>query len=374
MIDPILVEKILLILVSLYFLMSLFIHIGLSRKKSLSEAMPKVSVLVAVRDEAQNIARCLNSLVGTDYPRDKLEIVVIDDQSSDQTVPIVSDYLEKYPYIKLLSINGEIDGLKGKMNALHQGIEFASGDLLLITDADCEVPVQWISGYVQQFTDNVGIAGGLTLLSQRKESESWFQKIQALDWVFLQTIASGTAEIGLPVTILGNNMAFSRQVYQQVGGFPGIGFSITEDMALMRAIVKQTNRKVRYHLRPETVIYSQAAPDWLSFYHQRKRWILGGKHTSLWGYFLIGLGVVTHLFLIISLFLGIPWPIWSVAFSIPFLANLSLLGRILRRIERLDLLKYFLHFEIFYFLYLIVFSLLTPFIRKVEWKGRVYSE
>ncbi len=374
MINHITPGQVLILLSALYLIMGLFIHLGLIRNISSSNKLPQVSILIAVRDEEENIAQCLESVIGINYPKDSLEVIVIDDQSRDGTAAIVSRFERKYSFIKLLCVTGNSEGLKGKMNALHQGIKFASGDLLLVTDADCRVPSDWVKGYVTQFDDGVGIAGGLTLLSRKGDRESWFQKIQALDWVFLQTVASGTAEMGLPVTILGNNMAFTRQAYEAVGGFPAIGFSITEDMALMRAIAKQTNQKVRYQLRPETTIYSQAAPDWRSFYRQRKRWILGGKHTSLWGYFLIGLGVAAHLFLIVSLFWGISFNTWFIAFAIPFFTNLSLTGRILHRIRRLDLLKYFLHFEVFYFLYLIVFALITPFIRKVEWKGRVYSE
>ena len=130
-----------------------------------------------------------------------------------------------------------------------------SGEIILVTDADCQVNPGWAEAIVAHFTPETGMVGGVTLLEYPKDDSGFWARLQALDWLFLQAIASGMTGAGRPVSILGNNFAFRRAAYDETGGFRRIGFSLTEDMALMQAIA---GLKQAVQLDPEFV------PAWLS--------------------------------------------------------------------------------------------------------------
>jgi cellulose synthase/poly-beta-1,6-N-acetylglucosamine synthase-like glycosyltransferase len=311
----------------------------------------------------------LESILKIKYPKSFLDVIIINDHSTDKTYAYAQAYAEKCDHISVLNISTDSEGLTGKMNALAQGIERARGEIILITDADCLVPPDWVEHYVSYFTPDVGMVGGLTVL----ESGGFFAKLQGLDWIFLQAIASGTAGIALPITILGNNFAFRKKAYREVGGFSKIGFSVTEDMALLNAIYRETKWKIKYPLTKDTAIKSEPAPTLKSFYQQRKRWITGGRKVSWWGYFLMFSAYSAHLLMLLL------WPVnlmSTLAFILVVLclvADFILLYTILGRIKRKRLLLLFIFFELFYIFYTLSLALLFIVPVRVHWKGRKFD-
>ena len=103
----------------------------------------RVSVLIPARNEADNILNCLEGLLRQDFPSDLLEIIVIDDHSTDATAGLVSGL--STPNLRLLQQSGSAQGKKA---ALAYGIREASGTLIMTTDADCTHPVDWVAGFV----------------------------------------------------------------------------------------------------------------------------------------------------------------------------------------------------------------------------------
>src|SRR5438105_15709375 len=92
--------------------------------------VPTVSVIVPCRDEERYIARCLDSIAATDYPRERLEVLVVDGLSEDRTRSIVADYGARYPFIRLLDNPGRIPP-----TAVNAGIRAARGEILVRMDA-----------------------------------------------------------------------------------------------------------------------------------------------------------------------------------------------------------------------------------------------
>ena len=361
-----------IILLILYIAITIFIHFGLTKTVKKNNLQPSVSIIISARNEEQNLETCLHTIEILNYPKNKWDVLIINDRSSDNTKEIAENFCEKHSNFSLLNIKEEKYGLAGKINALAQGIEKTSGEIIMITDADCEVPVDWIEEYVNYFENAVGMVGGLTVLSKKEVKEKIFFKLQALDWIFLQAVASGSCQNGLPISILGNNFAFRREAYEQVGGFKNSGFSITEDMLLLQTIHQTGNWKIVYPLNNLISIYSKPVNNLSEFFQQRKRWVLGGRNTHWWGYFISIIALTTHLFMVGLALFGI-WDLVFIIFLLTFLADLSLYGRILKRINRLDLFKMFLPFKLYYIFYTIIFSLVLLISRKVQWKDTSYN-
>lgn len=111
-----------------------------SRYRKNREYEPLVSIVTAARNEEHNIRACVESLIQIQYPKEKLEIIVVDDNSTDATSQIIHELAEKYSNVKVINAKQSIDRLRGKANAITQGIDISSGEIILMTDADCVVP------------------------------------------------------------------------------------------------------------------------------------------------------------------------------------------------------------------------------------------
>lgn len=356
----------------LYFIIGLLIHLGLTKKYTKSDKQPKTTILVAARNEENYLPACLDSLVNQTYPSDLLQIIVLNDQSSDNTQKIILDYQENHTCLELLNIDHEQNGLRGKMNALAQGVDQASGEIILITDADCRVPDSWVSEMVAYFTGEIGLVGSLTAINQSNRKSHLFDNIQTLDWFFLQAIAAGTAGINFPVSVLGNNFGFRKSVYDQVGGFRRIGFSLTEDMALLNAIVKNTHYKIIYPLKKECMIQSIPLNQFRDFFQQRRRWLSGGIKAPVWGWILMSTSFLAHLSIVVNLVLSnFTIPVFS-GLLLTLGIDLSLQWRMILKSGYVELKKYFIFFEIFYFIYTIILAIGVLIPVGIKWKGRSY--
>jgi len=356
-----------------YFIIGLLIHFGLSKKYWRIDHSPKTTVLIAARNEENHLPDCLDSFREQTYPSELLQIIVLNDQSTDATQQIVLDNKKQLPNLELLNIIDDQNGLRGKMNALAQGMAKAKGEIILITDADCRVPGTWVSEMVAHFTENVGLVGGLTEINHPGKKAHIFDRIQTLDWFFLQAIAAGTAGMKLPVSVLGNNFGYRKSAYDQVGGFRRIGFSLTEDMALLNAIVKNTNYDIVYQLNQESMIQSLPLNHIQDFFGQRKRWLSGGLRGPIWGWVLMSASFIAHFLILLNMgILNFTLPVLS-GLVLTIGIDLSILWRMILRSGSENLKRYFIPFEIFYFFYTIIIALNAIIPGKISWKGRSFK-
>ncbi|MEQ8576750.1 MAG: glycosyltransferase, partial [Fulvivirga sp.] len=109
---------------------------------------PKVSILLAVRNEEENIERCLSSLVALDYPKDKIEILIGDDNSSDGTYELIEQLIEHHPNCYLFKIDERVSHQKAKAKVLVQLAPKATGQYYFVTDADMRLPESWVKEMV----------------------------------------------------------------------------------------------------------------------------------------------------------------------------------------------------------------------------------
>ncbi|MFQ6064872.1 MAG: glycosyltransferase [Candidatus Bathyarchaeia archaeon] len=174
------------------------------------EILPTVSIVVPVRNGAATIGELLESLLKIDYDSHRLEIVVVDGNSTDKTRDIVTEYP-----VKLLTQEGE--GLNAGRNT---GIRHSNGEIIAFTDADCVVPENWITQIVQNFREpEVGCVGG--------NSEGWYNNFLSRyadnSVVPIQRIFSKRQKLDMIKLVsdspAGSNTAFRREAIEKVGGF-----------------------------------------------------------------------------------------------------------------------------------------------------------
>ena len=262
-----------------YALTVLFLRSGLLRLRSAprSEAQPTVSVLVAARNEENVLSRCLNALLNQVYPTERLQIVVADDRSTDRTPEILARYQPRFAgRLVVVRVDAVPAGLSPKKHALTQAVPRATGELLLTTDADCVPPPNWVADTVARFTDSVGVViGPAPFFPERR----LLNRVQRVENLTRELVAAGAAGWNLGVTATGRNLAYRRQVFEQVNGFAASRHSLSgDDDLFVQQVARRTDWNITYNLNPAVAVPSPAPGRVGSFLAQYRRHISAGKH------------------------------------------------------------------------------------------------
>lgn len=348
---------------------------GLTRvpkRRDLPDKLPFVSIIVAARNEANNIARTLDSLLEIDYPRDRFEIIISDGASTDSTPDIVEGYAQRFPCVHLHRAD-QNRKIRGKANAVHQAVERSKGEFIFLTDADCIVQKTWVKETLKFFTDDVGLVCGITIPKEldKTKRDNWFSAIQSLDWCYVLGVSSGRASIGFPIGGIGNNFTFRKQTYQEIGGYENIKFSITEDFALFQTILK-SRWKIVFPTLYETHNFTEPMQTVADLYAQKKRWTLGGLDASAVHGFFALLMFLVHLFAVLSFFF-LPIGKALAILGVKFVSDLLIVFPVLIKLREMWLLRYFVFFEVYYFVFVFLVPITIAFNRSVQWKGIIYD-
>ena len=257
------------------YVVQTFIFIVGSKKKfgKIGESvLPSVSVIVAARNEKDNILDCLHSLDELKYPEDKIEIIMVNDHSTDETGRLIKEFIAGKDKFKYLEPESEIGTLKGKTNALANAIRKANGEIILTTDADCVVSPTWAMELASYYKPDVAMVCGYT--DQLKNT--LFGGMQSTDFLYLLMVAGGVMNLGKPLSCIGNNMSYRKSVYDEIGGYESLPFSVTEDFNLLMAMHKLRKYKIIYPMTSEGMVTSKPCPTWKALYRQKKRWAKAG--------------------------------------------------------------------------------------------------
>ena len=233
--------------------------------------LPHVSILLAARNEAANLPRCLASLRALDYPAALLEILVGDDGSTDGTGAVAEAALAGFGgRCEVISITEVLGLARGKANVLAHLARRATADYFFITDADIALPPTWVAGMLAHAAPGVGTVTGLTVVA----GPGLLARVQGLDWLLALSLIQVGSDAGQPMTAMGNNMFVTRAAYFATGGYEALPFSVTEDYALFVA-VQARGFGFRQVFGPAVRAGSQPAGSWGALVRQRRRWLRG---------------------------------------------------------------------------------------------------
>ncbi len=228
-----------------------------------------ISIVVAARNEENNIENCLQSLLGQNYPPDKFEIIIVDDGSADRTASIVKYFSERFSNIRLLSLMPDpLQKTGRKPAALAKGIAQANGEIILTTDADCLVPPRWIEIMANHFEEGVVFVAGPVV---ERDSKTFFAKMEQLEFLGLITTAAGLIGSGRPIICNGANLAYQKDAFTSAGGFSETNSS-NDDESLMNQIVHRKIGKVVFAPEADAVVTTNSSNTISTFLRQRVRW------------------------------------------------------------------------------------------------------
>ena len=255
-----------------------------------------------------------------------------------------------------------------------KGLEESSGEIICLTDGDCQVSTTWLKSLLSGFTPETGVVGGFTILANSIEQKNRLANVQALDWIYLLAIAAASSKLGIPLSWVGNNLAFRRCVYDEIGGYMALGDSLIEDFSFLKAVAEKTNWKMRFEISSDSVVYSQPELPYRRFYQQRKRWAAGIFQVKLFGKILILVSSLTHVMLVSTFFIPQYRFVTILGIFVKLLADFILIFTISRKLGKTRLLyNSFWGFELHYLLYTTILPFFLLFDRQIEWKDRKYN-
>jgi cellulose synthase/poly-beta-1,6-N-acetylglucosamine synthase-like glycosyltransferase len=280
-------------------LMAFVVGDAMNRRRSLRMAAnplapidaPRTSVIVPARNEAAGISACLESILACNWPRGSLELVVVDDHSTDGTADVVRDVQAQHPDadIRIIEMAHTVDAAvpRGhKKRAVAEAMNASTGEILLVTDADASVPPDWIRLMVAHLEPGVGcVAGPIAYHPAAGRGESgtaftrWLGPVVALEYAGLQGIASGAIGLGRPMVSFGASSGYRREAIRDVGGFDGLyGVSSGDDALLMQRMAYESAWRVAWCAHPGAIVRTAPAATVRAFWQQRRRWITGTVH------------------------------------------------------------------------------------------------
>jgi cellulose synthase/poly-beta-1,6-N-acetylglucosamine synthase-like glycosyltransferase len=342
---------------------------GAPRSRSTGASpLPPVSIVIPFKDEAHNLPDLLSSFARQYYPAG-FELVLVNDRSTDAFRPLLEAFQNVNPHIPLRLVDSHYDPsirLTSKQQALEKGVDHASHDWLVFTDADMQFSPDWLSTLMSGAAEQETLIYGHTALRTRKRS--LFQHLQGFQLEFLFATAYAFHHSGIPGSCMGNNLALPKRLYEQIGGQRGIGYSIVEDRDLFYAVLKAGCRPVP--TEPFAAhAFSYPVERFGSFLQQALRWAKGGLQGRLaLQPFILLFGLQNVLLPVAALGLLSAAATWSVAASL--LALFVFVAATFRRIGSRQSLLLFPLFLLFLMVQTILVTGNLLLRRPVRWKDR----
>ncbi len=194
---------------------------------------PQVTVLVTAHNEAERIEACLGAIRGQDFPMERVEVLLVDDRSTDQTAERARG--AGLANLRVLRLEEPVPGLTTRQAALDLGLRAARGEIVLVTDAGGRVPRDWMRELVGHMGYRDGAVTGPVIFAGRPRALARFQ---SLDVLMVYNLYAWAHRRGLACGVFAANLAIRRQAYLEIGGFEQIGFAPAPDLALGQALCR----------------------------------------------------------------------------------------------------------------------------------------
>ncbi len=331
-----------------------------------------ISVIIPFRNESENILASLRSLENQLYPKEKYEVIYVNDSSDDDSPQKILK-AEKSSNVKIISVPSDYSKNAHKKRAIRFGIANSNGKIILTTDADCVHNKDWLKQMISCFDDETGFVSGPVKFI---EENTLFEKLQKLEFSGLVLTGAGLIGINKPAICNAANIAYRREAYESVHGFEDhLNLSSGDDELLMQKIWSDKKYKVKFCWHNDAVVETKGNESLEKFYHQRKRWASKGLFYSdkllifkLLLIFLFYLGMMTQILLALfysSLFL--------LSFFISLIIKSSIESFIIKRgvgfIISKKILRYIPIAEIFQIPYIIIAGI-SGALGNYTWKER----
>ena len=332
-----------------------------------------VTVIVAIRNEENQINGLLQDLKTQHYPPHLLEVIIVDDYSEDNSAGIIKNFLREVPFKMQVIQLAKVGGNPGKKGAVAAGVAAATGELLVFTDGDCRVPTNWLLNMAYMYTTFKAkfISGPVFY----HKPQNLFGHLQLVEFASLIGTGGSSIALGKPNMCNGANLAYPKTIFEEAGGFSGNDHIPSgDDEFLMHKVQRLYPKGILFLKALEATVYTAPKPDLAGFLAQRIRW------SSKWpAYHNVGVKVLAVLVFGVNLglfvaailaALGYFWVkflLWAILFKI--LVDIIFLSPILSFFKKKKYLLLVAPLQLIYIPY-VVLTALVGLKGNYTWKGR----
>ncbi|EMJ5874821.1 TPA: glycosyltransferase [Clostridioides difficile] len=239
---------------------------------------PMISILVPAHNEAKVIGRTVESLLLLNYPKSKMELIVINDNSSDNSKEILENIKDRYNNYNFTIINTDsLTGGKGKSNALNIGYTISKGDFIAVYDADNTPDKNALRYLVQTIVINDELGAVIGKFRTRNKNKNLLTKFINIETLSFQWMSqAGRWQLFNLCTIPGTNFILRRSIIEEIGGWDSK--AIAEDTEISFRIYK-LGYKIK--LVPQSITWEQEPETVKVWIKQRTRWAKGNIYVLM---------------------------------------------------------------------------------------------
>ena len=340
------------------------------KRFSKKEFSPKTSfsIVVPFRNEKDNLPNLLHSISLLHYPKELVEVILVDDDSDDE--------------FRIQNLEFRIQMVKNirksnspKKDAIETAIEIAKNDWIITTDADCLVQKDWLTIYDQYIQENEVemVASGVCYVPKK----DFLSAFQNLDFLSLQGATIGSYGINQPFMCNGANFAYFKQFFKELNGFQGNEtIASGDDVFLLQKAVSVAPEKVGFLLAKESIVATKPVATWSELFQQRVRWASKSTgYSSLYGKLLALVVFGGNLGWIVSFLLWLigflDQNIFMLFVALKFLIDFILIYKTASFFE--SKLQYVLASSLLYPFFSVSVAVYSLF-GKYSWKGRNFKK
>ncbi len=336
-----------------------------------AERLPSIAVIVPFRNEAVHLPHLVSDLLAQEYPADCLEILLIDDHSTDQ--PKLPAQGGGARVLRLQDFPAQAHTVAHKKAALDLGIAHTEAAVIVTTDADCRWPAGGVRRLAHRFAEGADVVLGPVFIAP---VAGLCDALQALDLAGYQLFTAATVAAGTPALANGAHFAYRRSAFVAVGGYRGVDHLPSgDDVLLLHKFAAQPGLRIAYATDPAGLVTTAPVAGWGAFWRQRLRWAgKAGNYASPTLSLAQVLAFVTSASILGALLLGlfIREFLWAalVAWILKAIIDAVLLASVCRHYGRGELMRWFVPVQLIYPFYLVSVGLAALLGLRAEWKGR----
>jgi cellulose synthase/poly-beta-1,6-N-acetylglucosamine synthase-like glycosyltransferase len=356
--------------VLIQLLFTIFIHGRLAFFKAKSPVNesnpPPVSVIIAARNESDNLYENLPLILEQDYS--EFEVIVVNHQSSDDSAYLLNAYARQYPHLKIIEVAQSKHLKPGKKLPITIGIKGAKNDVLVLTDADCKPNSKnWLKHVTQELLSGKDLVIGYSPYARKK---GFLNKLIRFDtaWIGMNYMSMALARI--PYMSVGRNLAYTKQLFESVKGFKShYAIPSGDDDLFIQDAAKKNNYSIC--IDKESFMISEPHESFSGWLRQKTRHFSTSSHYKVFKKLLLGIYPLSMLIMCISFIILLcdsefRWLSLSV-FLFTTIIKWWIQGRCLKKLEGEKFIPFLPFWDLFYALIMPVLFYTTDKKETVKW-------
>ena len=342
-----------------------------------SQPQTKFSVIIPFRNESENLQELIGSIAELNYPTSMFEIILIDDNSTDDSVTIIQKEQASFSSLNIKLLANEHLTNSPKKDAIAKGINNASHEWIVTTDADCVLPKYWLDCYdyfIKSTTSNVLVAP-----VTYKKTKSFLERFQLLDVMSLQGATIGGFGLKKPFLCNGANLAYKKRFFRDINGFEGnTNIASGDDIFLLEKAIKHEKNTIHYIKNNQITVTTIPQPSFKSLKSQRVRWAAKtssykNAFAKLTGFIVLVMNALIVCLPLLVLVQVISLKTFIYTFAIKFLIDFLLLFKTARFLEQEQYLASYFFSSILYPFFSVYIAFISVF-KGYKWKDRAYTK